>query len=57
MSISIAHPEKYDKWWWTSVFEPPSLGLPAEEWELLGYASEDEDGAPCLWGHLKEAYR
>jgi hypothetical protein len=63
MSISIAHPERYDEWRWRMPKVVPAgdpgegniLHCPfenPEEWEHLG-ESDDEH----LWGHLKPERR
>ena len=53
MSISIAHPERYDTFDW---FRHPVPEV-ADEWECLGFQEESElqeDG--YMWGHLKPAF-
>lgn len=54
MSISIAHPERYDECsWGTRTGLVPEEDDSPKEWELLGQS----DDFGFLWGHLKPEYR
>jgi len=58
MSISIAHPERYDLYDWGAERGPIRDAWQAEEWECLGFASaEVGEEWTFLWGHLKPTYR
>ena len=61
MSISIAHPERYDEFKWTSgghIYPPSTMSTDPDDWELVGFEQVDEDDEkPFLWGHLRPEYR
>jgi len=55
MSISIAHPERYDAYSYTPFYyQAPEF---AGTWELLGIEEGPEVIHPFFWGRLKPEYQ
>lgn len=58
MSISIAHPERYDRVWWSNARDRRNLDLETpNEWECLGSGHTPGCEPEYLWGHLKPELR
>ena len=58
MSISIAHPEKYDIYCWTEAAKPPDTDDP-RSWELIATMEPDPSTLSmgrCFWGMLRPEY-
>ena len=54
MSVSIAHPERYDRYLWTGLPTIESVeGEVPDEWECLGVDENEQH----FWGHLKPQYQ